>query len=68
MKRHHRILLAVSVIVLLAGWLAWSMLLTESEMPKLLPPSRRRNDWCLAPRQQLARRGGRQRTTSPHRR
>jgi len=34
MKRHHRILLAVGVIVLLAGWLAWSMLLTESEMPE----------------------------------
>jgi hypothetical protein len=33
MKRHHKILLAVGVIIFLAGWLAWSVLLTESDMP-----------------------------------
>jgi len=35
MKRHHK-LLVVGVIVLLAGWLAWSVLLTESEVTE--PP------------------------------
>ena len=32
MKRHHKILL-VGIILMLAGWLAWSALLTQSEMP-----------------------------------
>jgi len=32
MKRHHKILV-VGVLILLAGWLAWSVLLTESDMP-----------------------------------
>ena len=37
MKRHHKILLAVGVILFLAGWLAWSVLLTESDMPQPAP-------------------------------
>lgn len=36
MKRHHKILVGVGVLIFLAGWLAWSVLLTESDMPK--PP------------------------------
>jgi hypothetical protein len=35
MKRHHKILV-VGVLILLVGWLAWSVLLTESDMPQ--PP------------------------------
>ena len=31
MKRHHKILVA-GVLLLLAGWLAWSVLLTKSEL------------------------------------
>ncbi len=34
MKRHHKIILAVGVLVFLAGWFAWSVLLTESDMPQ----------------------------------
>jgi len=37
MKRHHKILLAVGVLIFLAGWLAWSVLLTESDMPESVP-------------------------------
>jgi hypothetical protein len=33
MHRRHKKLLAVGVAVLLVGWLAWSVLLTESEEP-----------------------------------
>jgi hypothetical protein len=36
MKRHHKILV-VGVIILLAGWLAWSVLLTESDLPPSQP-------------------------------
>jgi len=43
MKRHHKILLAVGVIVFLAGWLAWSVLLTESEMPVEPPAAQQGN-------------------------
>ena len=35
MKRHHKLLVA-GVLLLLAGWFAWSVLLTESDLPK--PP------------------------------
>ena len=38
MKRHHKILVA-GVLVLLAGWLAWSVLLTESDVAKPPPPA-----------------------------
>ncbi len=34
MKRQHRTLIAVGIVIFLVGWLAWSMLLTESEMPE----------------------------------
>jgi hypothetical protein len=34
MKRHHKILLAVGLLVFLAGWFAWSVLLTERDMPE----------------------------------
>ena len=37
MKRHHKILLAVGVIIFLAGWLAWSVLLTASDMAQPAP-------------------------------
>ena len=33
MQRHHKTLLGVGAVLLLAGWLAWSVLLTESEEP-----------------------------------
>ena len=33
MQRHHKNLLGVGVVLLLAGWLARSVLLTESEEP-----------------------------------
>ncbi len=33
MQRHHKRILAVGIILLLAGWFAWSVLLTESEEP-----------------------------------
>jgi hypothetical protein len=36
MKRHHKILVA-GVLVLLVGWLAWSVLLTESDVAE--PPA-----------------------------
>jgi hypothetical protein len=36
MKRQHKTLIAVGVIVFLAGWLAWSVLLTESDVDE--PP------------------------------
>jgi len=37
MKRHHKILLAVGVLIFLAGWLAWSVLLAVSDMPESVP-------------------------------
>jgi len=37
MKRHHKILLAVGALIFLAGWFAWSVLLTESDMPASAP-------------------------------
>lgn len=36
MKRHHKLLVA-GVLVLLLGWLAWSVLLTEDEVAQ--PPT-----------------------------
>ena len=33
MKRHH-VVLAIALLLMVAGWLAWSTLLTESEMPE----------------------------------
>jgi hypothetical protein len=33
MQRHHKRILAIGVVLLLAGWFAWSVLLTESEEP-----------------------------------
>lgn len=36
MKRQHKTLLAIGFIVFVAGWLAWSVLLTESELEQ--PP------------------------------
>jgi hypothetical protein len=38
MKRHHKILVA-GVLVLLVGWLAWSVLLTESDVAAPPPPA-----------------------------
>lgn len=32
MKRHHKILLAVGLLIALVAWLAWMLLLTESEL------------------------------------
>jgi hypothetical protein len=37
MRRQHRTLIAVGALLFLAGWLAWSVLLTESELPEPLP-------------------------------
>jgi len=37
MKRHHKILVGVGVVALALGWLAWSVLLTETEMVE--PPA-----------------------------
>jgi hypothetical protein len=36
MKRRHRTFIAIGLAVFLAGWLAWSVLLTESEIEQ--PP------------------------------
>jgi len=33
MKRHRKLLIA-GMLLFLAGWLAWSVLLTESELPE----------------------------------
>jgi hypothetical protein len=33
MKRHH-ILIAVGLVLFLAGWFAWTILLTKSEEPR----------------------------------
>jgi hypothetical protein len=33
MKRRHQKLIAVGLLLFLVGWLAWSVLLTESELP-----------------------------------
>jgi hypothetical protein len=32
MKRQHRVLIGVGLLIFLAAWLAWSFLLTESEL------------------------------------
>jgi len=32
MKRQHKTLIAVGLILFLAGWFAWSVLLTEDEV------------------------------------
>jgi hypothetical protein len=38
MKRQHKVLIGVGLLIFLAGWLAWSVLLTESDMvPEPLP-------------------------------
>lgn len=37
MKRQHKTLLTVGFLIFLAGWLAWSVLLTESELEE--PPA-----------------------------
>ncbi|MGH7788831.1 MAG: hypothetical protein ACRERC_18320, partial [Candidatus Binatia bacterium] len=37
LKRQHKTLLTVGFIIFLAGWLAWSVLLTESELEE--PPA-----------------------------
>lgn len=34
MKRHHKILIGIGLLLFLAGWLAWGVALTESEMPE----------------------------------
>jgi hypothetical protein len=33
MQRGHRKLLTIGVVIIFAGWLAWFVLLTESEQP-----------------------------------
>lgn len=33
LQRHHKRILGIGVILMLAGWLAWSVLLTESDEP-----------------------------------
>ena len=37
MKRQHKTLIAVGMILFLAGWLAWSVLLTEDEVSQPAP-------------------------------
>ncbi len=37
MKRRHKKLIVVGLLIFLAGWLAWSVLLTESELPAAPP-------------------------------
>jgi hypothetical protein len=37
MQRRHKTLIAVGLVVFLLGWLAWSVLLTESEVEE--PPA-----------------------------
>jgi len=37
MKRQHRRLIVIGLLIFLAGWLAWSVLLTESDMPQPAP-------------------------------
>jgi hypothetical protein len=37
MKRQHKTLIAVGMILFLAGWLAWSVLLTEDEVAQPVP-------------------------------
>jgi hypothetical protein len=32
MKRHHRILVLVALAVTVAAWIAWSMLMVESDL------------------------------------
>jgi len=39
MKRQHKTLLAVGLIVFIAGWFAWSVLLTENEVAPPPPPA-----------------------------
>jgi hypothetical protein len=41
MKRHHKIIV-VGALILLVGWLAWSVLLTESDMPHPPPAEQAR--------------------------
>ena len=33
MQRHHKKILSIGFVLLLAGWFAWAVLLTESEEP-----------------------------------
>ena len=33
MQRRHKTLIAVGLVIFLLGWLAWSVLLTDSEEP-----------------------------------
>ncbi|MGD9762296.1 MAG: hypothetical protein AB7V27_01085 [Candidatus Binatia bacterium] len=37
MKRRHKKLIIGGLVLFLAGWLAWSVLLTESEVPEPAP-------------------------------
>jgi len=37
MKRRHRTLITVGLILFLAGWFAWSVLLTEEEVAQPAP-------------------------------
>lgn len=37
MKSQHKTLIAVGMILFLAGWLAWSVLLTEDEVSQPAP-------------------------------
>jgi hypothetical protein len=37
MKRHHKLIVG-GIVLFLAGWLAWSVLLTESEVAPPPPP------------------------------
>jgi hypothetical protein len=39
MKRQHKTLIAVGLIVFIAGWFAWSVLLTEDEVAPPPPPA-----------------------------
>jgi len=41
MQPHHKRYMAIAAIAVLAGWLAWSILLTDSEMEK--PPAAQSN-------------------------
>ena len=33
MKRHHKVLLGAGVLAFVLAWIAWTVLLTESEVP-----------------------------------
>ena len=43
MKRGHKQLMVVAVLVILVAWLAWNALLVESDMPAEVDPAAQNN-------------------------